>query len=325
MNLWKLAGAIGGVVLSLIGGCIGVTVQRAGVGLPETPYPPVSASSDPSTIERGRYLVYGPAQCSGCHIPTDKAFASGPGGHPDLIGGLEFEMPGFGTVRTPNLTPDEEFGIGEWTDGELARMVRYGVGRDGTVSLEMKFVGGRMSDEDLVAIVSYLRASEPKKVERKRSEHSFVYKVLVAWFFDPLKPDAAVPDASPTMAPTVERGEYLANGPANCVGCHSQINPMDLSLSRKFGGGDPVPDVADPAMEFAAPNITMGGRVGSWSEDDFVTRFRLGKLLPSSGMPWGPFSNMTDDDLRAIYRYLRSVPALDYDPGPNHRESGWKP
>ncbi len=87
------------------------------------------------------------------------------------------------------------------------------------------------------------------------------------------------------------------------------------------------PDPTNPEMEIAAPNLTPHegtGRITDWTEQDFVDRFGAPRTIRGSKMPWESFRNLTEDDLRAIYRYLRQVPAVAYETGPNVRAVGWK-
>ncbi|HYR29869.1 MAG TPA: cytochrome C, partial [Thermoanaerobaculia bacterium] len=96
----------------------------------DAPYPSISASRDPKMIERGRYIAYGPAHCVNCHVPNSQNDDLRAGAKPPLIGGHVFKGP-FGSITSPNLTPDRETGIGRYTDAELARVLRHGVLPDG--------------------------------------------------------------------------------------------------------------------------------------------------------------------------------------------------
>ena len=96
----------------------------------EAPLPDIVASTDPDVIAAGWYLAYGPAHCANCHVPPELHAALERGEEPPLSGGVAFHPPP-GTFRTPNLTPDRATGIGAVSDGQLARVLRYGVRRDG--------------------------------------------------------------------------------------------------------------------------------------------------------------------------------------------------
>jgi mono/diheme cytochrome c family protein len=111
--------------------------------------------------------------------------------------------------------------------------------------------------------------------------------------------------------PTAEYGKYLANTVANCVGCHTRRNlRTGAQEGVAFAGGMSVPSHDEPGTMFVTPNLTpdpVTGHITAWSEDVFVARFR-NAVPTASPMPWGAFRNLTDDDLRAVYRYLRALP-----------------
>ena len=273
----------------------------------DAPYPELRATSDSTMIARGKYLVYGPAHCSVCHNSMDKMEALERGEMLPLAGGMEFVFEP-GTLRSRNLTPDEETGIGKLTDAEIARVMRYSVGADGRPLFPlMPFQN--MSDTDVIAIISYLRSQEKVKNEIKPSEYSFLGKAILA--LGMIKPEGPIETPPTTIAvePTPVYGKYLANSVANCVGCHS---PRDLMsgafIGPKFSGGLILEDV--PGAPFITPNLTPDPETGvmaNWTEDAFIERFRAGKVYENTPMPWSSFGNMSDVDLRALYRYIMSL------------------
>ncbi|MCK6503992.1 cytochrome c [Myxococcota bacterium] len=318
---------VGGVGL---GGYLAFAVATAEsrLSFPDVPMPQVAASTDPAVIARGRYLVYGPAHCQQCHGVDDRnAFAElaqeGP-----LSGGLEFAMGPIGTTWAANLTPDPETGIGALTDGALARAIRSGVMHDGSLSMMMTFSSARLSDEDLVAVISFLRSQPPVRREVPRGEVGLLMKALLP--VTPLSPRTQAPRHVPESdTPSVERGEYLVEHAAMCADCHS---PFDMAtfqpMEPHLGGSQPDPSHGDDTdYEYVAPNLTSSaaGLTGRLSEEQFVDRIRQGRVHTSSIMPWENLQRATDADLRSIYRYLRTVPASDNDPGPSRRKKGWKP
>lgn len=284
----------------------------------EAPLPAIEARTDSATIARGRYLVYGPAHCAYCHTTQDKWAALDAGEEIPLTGGFAFELP-FGSVYTRNLTPDAETGIGQRTDAELARILRHGVRADGKVVIPfMPFQN--MSDEDLTAVISYLRAQEPVQNEVPEHDFNLLGKALLAFVIQPAGPTGTQPATSPAEEPTIERGRYIAHSVANCTGCHTNRSLLDGSaLGPEFAGGMEMPDESDPTKVFVTPNLTPDpktGHITSWSEDQFVARFRAGNIRPGTHMPWAAFARMSDADLRAVYRYLRSLPPVENETGP---------
>jgi mono/diheme cytochrome c family protein len=308
------------LVATLAGaGLTGVTYARWDRTF-DAPYPVIEATTDAAVVEQGRYLVYGPMHCAYCHTPKEQWPQIEAGESVPLIGGYSISIPP-GTFHAPNLTPDPETGIGRRTDGELARLIRHQVRADGRVAVPfMEFQD--MSDEDLRAVISYLRSQEPVRHEVPDHELTFLGKAILATVLKPQGPSATPPARSPAVAPTLERGEYLANVAAQCAGCHTERNQMDGSyIGPRFSGGGTFPSDDDPSMEFVSPNLTPDatGVLSGWSEDQFVDRFRAGRLLEGSAMPWGAFSRMETDDLRALYRYLMSLDPVPSDVGPTLR------
>ena len=119
-------------------------------------YPPTEASSDPAIIEQGRYLVYGPAACASCHVPKEQWTTLAAGTDLPLSGNHVFRLP-FGELYAPNLTPDAETGIGRRSDAELAQILRYGIRADGRAAFPLMEYHD-ISDQDLTAVISFLRA-----------------------------------------------------------------------------------------------------------------------------------------------------------------------
>ena len=276
----------------------------------EAPYPEISASTDPTLISRGKYLVFGPARCATCHVPMDRIVEVDAGLEIPLSGGWELTIP-LGTFRAPNITPDKETGIGNLSDKELARIMRYSVGHDGRVIFPF-MPYQEMSDEDLTAVISYLRSQEPVKHELERSTFTFLGKVLSAFgLVSPVQPKGVPPD-SVVIDTTIEYGSYLANSVSDCAGCHTQRDQKtgEPIGAPSAGGWYLPPDAQSKGYSFVTPNLTPDKETGimaHWNEAIFISRFRVGRLYEGSPMPWGAFSRMNDVELKAIYRYLKSL------------------
>lgn len=274
----------------------------------DAPYPEVRASTDSTMIARGKYLVYGPAHCAGCHNPPEMAKEVEEGINHLLIGGGEFVL-GPGTIRSRNLTPDMATGIGKFTDGEVARVMRNSIGHDGRPIFPfMPFQN--MSDYDVASIISFLRSQEPINNYIEPTEYTFLGKAILAFgLIKPIGPEETPPKKIEVEVSEVY-GKYLANSVANCVGCHS---PRDLMtgdfIGPKFSGGLEFEEM--PGAKFITPNLTPDpetGIIANWSEDVFVERFKSGgRVYEHSPMPWGSFAQMSEVDLRAIYKYLMAL------------------
>lgn len=277
----------------------------------EAPLPAITASTDSAVIARGRHLVYGPAHCNFCHGSWEEMPKILSGETVDLKGGNAFQLP-LGIIRTPNITSDMETGIGRQSDALIARSLRFGVDSEGHALFDfMPF--HNLSDDDLTAVISYLRSLPPVHNPVVRREINFAGKVVNAFLIKPVGPDG-VPPKSITPDSSVAYGKYLAHSVANCVGCHTQRDMMTGAFTGKpFAGGLDMDSDIRPDLVFTTPNLTPDratGKIADWSEDEFILRFRAGVLEDGTVMPWGAYKNMTDMELKAIYRYLRTVPPV---------------
>lgn len=283
----------------------------------DAPYPAVRASSDPAVIERGRYIVYGPGHCVGCHTSPAESDEVRAGAMPPLAGGYEFVLP-LGRIRAPNLTPDPETGIGRRSDEELARVLRHGVMPDGRAAIPF-MEAQNLSHDDLVAVISFLRSQPPVRRAVPSHEINLIGKAVTAFLIKPVGPSGPVLQSAPSEAPTVERGAYLATSVAACAACHTKRNMLDGSFeNERFAGGSVFEIEGDPEHILVTPNLTPSkvGRIAGWTEEQFVGRFGAGTGMKQSHMPWRQYQRMSVTDLRALYRYLRTLPPSEFDPGP---------
>lgn len=286
----------------------------------DAPLPALQASTDSTIIARGRYLAYGPAHCAACHVAPADSAALMSGGHPPLAGGHVFAIPP-GRFHVPNLTPDSASGIGRRSDGELARMLRHGVRADGRSAVPF-MEAQDASDEDVVALISFLRSQPAVRHEIPPHELNLMGKAVMSFMITPVGPKGTPSATTPTDV-GVERGAYMANGLASCVGCHTQRSMATGAFTGPaFAGGTPMEIETDPTREITAPNLTPDsatGRIAAWTEDAFLARFRIGRVVLESPMPWEFFAKTSDDDLRSIYRYLMSLAPVHNETGPSVR------
>ena len=265
----------------------------------ERPYPAIKASTDSTIIARGKYLVFGAAHCADCHGPRNSDSLYTAGLDVPLSGGFTFDLP-FGNIYAKNITSDMETGIGKRTDAEIARILRYGVHANGKAVIDfMPF--HNTSDEDLTAIISYLRTQKP--VHNKVPEHSLnvMGKVVNAFMIEPVGPDGEVP-VSMKPDTTAIYGSYLAKSVANCYGCHTNRSNTGAFTGIAYAGGLEIDGLI-------TPNLTTdsSSRIFGWSQKNFLDRFRMGKLVKASPMPWNSFKRMSDNDIKAIYNFLRTL------------------
>ncbi len=282
----------------------------------EAPYPNIKASTDSAVIARGRSLAFGPAHCANCHSPMSDMTKVDNGEVTPLSGGFNFELP-IGNVYAPNITSDEETGIGKLRDEEIARSLRYGVRHDGRAILDfMPFYD--LSESDLTAVISFLRTQAPVKNKRPQHEWNFLGKAVMAFLVKPTG-DGDVPE-SPAIDSTAAYGKYLAASVANCRGCHTKRDMMTGGYIGPEYAGAAEFEVVDengkiiPGKHLVTPNLTPDqetGRISGWSKKDFIERFRKGRLIPGSPMPWGPFSRMSDLELTALYKFISSLEPIN--------------
>jgi mono/diheme cytochrome c family protein len=312
-------------VLVILGSALVVIIVCGGVFVAsrqhltfDAPYPSVVASTDSAVVGRGRYIVRNIAHCDGCHGDPAQRQAAAAGAEIPLSGGVVFDIPP-GQFYPRNITPDSATGLGGVSDRAIARALRFGVGHDGRALLPFMEMQG-LSDDDLIAVVSYLRLQPPVKHLVPAHNVRLIGKVVKATVLAKPVGPSATPLARAPRGASAEAGQYLVESVALCWACHTERSKMSGALvGPRFGGSTGLTDESDPGHSWSPPNITSDpetGRLGKLTEDQFVARFHQGRVLPGSPMPWDGFSRMNDDDLRAIYRYLRSVPAVKRDNGP---------
>ncbi len=254
-------------------------------------------------VERGRYLVENLADCFTCHSEMDwKAPQPLPGrkgsGAPFPLKSIPFP------VYSPNLSSDPETGIGRWTDEQLGRAIREGIGRDGRVLFPvMPYMGYRaMSDKDVAAVIAYLRTIPPvKKANVTPTVPDEVRKQL------PHPPPLARPVPEPDGANSVKRGAYLASI-AGCFDCHTPFNEMQPMVELAFSGGQLM---EGPWGSVTTANLTPDpSGLSAHNAKSFIQVIRTGhsgKRALNTLMPWPRFRNLTDQDLSAIFDFLQTL------------------
>jgi mono/diheme cytochrome c family protein len=253
--------------------------------------------TDSAGIERGRHLATAIAKCVECHGA-------------DLSGKVFIEAPGLGRLVAKNLTRGRG-GVGDsLTDAQIEHVIRHGVRHDGKSLLFMPSEDWQsLGDADVAALIAYLRAVPPVDKVLPPSTIGPIGRALLvageitlpAEVIASRTPPGAAHAPAPPRAPTAEYGRYMANV-GGCTGCHGP------GLS-----GGKIPG-APPELRPAA-NLTPEG-IGHWSEDDFRRALRTGVRPDGSPidtlMPWRLTRDMDDDEIRALYAFLRTVPRRPY-------------
>jgi len=265
-------------------------------------------------MARGKYLAEGPAACFHCHTEHDLSRPEYPIVQARKGAGWLMPIPELGTLPAPNLTPDPETGLGNWTDDEIARAIREGVGRGNRAIFPvMPYLDlAKLDDEDVASIVVYLRALTPVRNPVPVRALPFPLEYIVKTIPRPITtPQPSHPSATP-----VERGRYLV-AIAGCQGCHTATDQRGVPVpGLEFGGGGLFHDPGKNMQPVFSANITQDpSGIPHYDEALFMQTLRSGKVSTRTLvhiMPFEFFANITDDDLHDIYAFVKSVPAVKH-------------
>lgn len=275
----------------------------------------------PERMARGKYLVEGVLQCFGCHSEID--FTKRPalavprkkgGGH--IFPSAELGLPESNRIVAPNISPDPDYGAGKWKDADFVRALRRGIGHDGrTLFPLMPYPFFRnLSDEDLASAIVYVRSVPAVHIEQPKR----VLADEIAKTLQPLPP--IVPVAEPDKSDRVAYGKYLVNA-GHCAQCHTPADERGSPIpGMDFAGGVQLtgPWGPDPKKVFSVASLNLTpdpSGIGYFDEKMFVTALRTGtvKARPLANiMPWAFFRNLSDDDLKAIFAYLRTLKPVQH-------------
>ncbi|PZV83583.1 mono/diheme cytochrome c family protein [Algoriphagus aquaeductus] len=304
---------LGAVILLLV--CALAFLQ---LGFPRVDSPQeLTIEYTPERIERGAYLANHVAVCMDCHSKRDFSEFSGPPAPGTLgAGGDRFDhgmgLPG--VFYAKNITP---FGISDYTDGELYRLITTGVTNDGRPMFPLMPYAyyGKMDPEDIYDIIAYVRSLPTIENEVPDSKADFPVSLILRTI-----PTNSQPEKKPDPSDQIAYGAYLVNA-SGCIECHTQVTPQGVIIPEKaYSGGRsfPFPDGSLVTSSNITPCPDTG--IGNWSEEMFLARFKQyqdsgyvnPKVAPgefNSIMPWTMYAGMKEEDLRAIYAYLKTLPA----------------
>lgn len=254
----------------------------------------------PGSVERGKYLMQGVVACGNCH------FARGDKGQPlldkGLSGGMVFDEPPF-KAYAANITPDPDTGIGKWTDAQLAKAIREGIRPDKRVigpPMPIEFYR-HLSDDDLAAIIAYLRAQPPVKNVVPKSEYRMP---LPRSYGPPVKSVKAPPESN-----KLQYGRYLVEI-GHCMDCHTPRNDKGMLVMARLGAGGQ--SFKGPWGESISRNLTPHETgLKNWTDAEISKAVREG--TDRTGQHYKPpmgydfYKNISDSDMSAIITYLRSL------------------
>ena len=217
-----------------------------------------------------------------------------------------------GVFYAKNITPT---GISDYSDGELFRLITTGVTNDGRPMFPLMPYSyyGKMDPEDIYDIISYIRTLDPIEKEVPESKADFPVSLILKTI-----PIDGTPEKRPTKSDQVAYGKYLINAAA-CMECHTPVDAQgSLLAGKEFEGGRSFMFPDGSVVRTANITQDRDTGIGTWTEDLFVGKFKqyldsgyqLGKVLPgeyNSVMPWVMYAGMEEDDLKAIYAYLKTL------------------
>jgi mono/diheme cytochrome c family protein len=261
-------------------------------------------------LERGTYLAEHVAVCVDCHSERDWSRYSGPVEKADFgKGGERFghDLGLPGEIYSRNITQ-----LGSWSDGEIMRAMTSGVTPDGRALFPLMpyLAYAKLCRQDAEALVGYVRTLKPIENDVPERQLDFPLNLIVRTLPTPV----TLGDDCPDRKDTVKYGEYLVNT-ASCQDCHTPRKGNELDLERAFSGG--------VTMNFKGVSVTTKNLtpdpsgIGGWSRETFIKRFayyrdrenlhRVDAGDKQTPMPWSMYAGMTDEDLGAIYDFLRTV------------------
>ncbi|MBC7434556.1 MAG: c-type cytochrome [Bdellovibrionales bacterium] len=298
------------VLVVLAAAAAGVVFWMLPGALPNNPNA-VETSATTQVINRGEYLARA-GDCVACHTtPNGKPFA----------GGRPMPTP-FGALYVPNITPDDDTGIGHWTADDFYRMMHKGVSKDGTLMYPaMPFASyTKVTRSDSDAIFSYLMSVTPVKQPNRPHELRFPFNnrdLLLGWRTLYFKEGEYKADAS--QSAQWNRGAYLVQGLGHCAMCHSAINALGGSSESKAFEGGMIPN-----QNWYAPSLTSNREagLGNWALQDIVDLLQIG--TSHRGTTYGPMAEvvynslqyLSDADVMAMAVYLKALPQRDSEAPP---------
>jgi hypothetical protein len=311
---------VGGVALLVIA-LIACAVTWLAVRKPESkPASTEKIEATPERLARGRYVVEHISDCLECHSDHVLKFGIPVKPGTEGQGGYIFDKNiGFpGVVAAQNITPDADFGLGKWSDGEILRAVREGIDRNGDALFPMMpYEHFRsMSDDDVKAVIVYLRTLKPihKGVPAKHID--FPVDLFIKFAPKPVDGVVMTPDPHDSVA----CGKYLATI-GGCYECHTPHDDKGVRIAEKaFSGGW---EMKGPWGRNFTANLTPAGAYMSHAtKEEFIGRFKAFASMDANTAPetpaghntvmsWISFAGMTENDLGAIYDYLKTVKPIE--------------
>jgi mono/diheme cytochrome c family protein len=309
----KIVGISLAIIVVLLAVAITFTISwRPFIGPKARPLTDRKFESTPERLARGQYLTENVLDCFACHSQHDWTKHDAPEIPGTRAGGqAPFPLEGLpGKVYPPNISPDKETGAGNWTDDQLARAIREGIGHDGRALFPFMPYGGYryLSDEDLASVIVYLRSLPPVDNVVPKTELIFPVKYLIRNAPEPITSPVPPPD----LSTPVKRGEWLVRA-AGCRDCHTPQKMGQPLPGLDLAGGF---ELKGPWGTVSSANITPDSSgISYYDEKLYMDVMRTGYVKARELKPimiWWDYRGMTDEDLKAIFAYLKTVPPIKH-------------
>jgi mono/diheme cytochrome c family protein len=297
------------IVVIVIGVVAYVTFALPNVGAPED----IKVEITPQRITHGKYLAYNVLACVDCHSKRDWTKLGAPIDTTTLGGGGElFDQAGNGfpgEVYVPNITP---YKLANWTDGELFRAITTGQRKNGNAIFPLMPwpYYSKLDREDIYDVIAYIRSLKPIKADYPKSKLDFPLNIIVHTM-----PKKAELGTKPDTKDTLKFGAYMVQASA-CMECHSQDDKGTLLPGLEFAGGRPF-KVNGGTVKSANITPDKATGIGNWTKEMFIAKFksfsdRKNAVSIKPGdfqtvMPWWGYGGMSENELGAIYTYLRTL------------------
>jgi cytochrome c2 len=298
------------VLLLIIGLAMYVKLMLPNIG----DAPKLKVESSPEKIAKGKYLATSVCVCIDCHASRDWSKFSGPpiAGTFGKGGEVFDERFGFpGKYVSKNITP---FALKDWTDGEIFRAITCGVNKNGKALFPVMPYSyyGQMDPEDINCIIAYIRTLDPIDFSPEESTSNFPMNFIINTI-----PSKSNPTTRPLPSNEKNYGKYIATA-AGCVECHSPVEKGQIIAGQEFSGGREFPFPNGNILK--SSNITSDEEtgIGSWTKEFFIQIFKSHSDSAAENkhvepnefntfMPWVMYGKMAEEDLGAIYEYLKTT------------------
>lgn len=311
---------VGGGLLALIVFVVSGILIYVSAFLPNVgPAPEMTVEVTKERVERGKHLANDVMACMHCHTPHNKKQFVNPvdstmmGAGGVLFGREEEGLPG--NYYSRNITPAA---LGDWTDGEIFRAITQGVSKNGSALFPiMPWPNyAQLDEEDIKDVIAYLRTLEPMENDVPESESDFPMNFIINTI--PGEPNFS---PKPDISDRVAYGKYLVTS-ASCSDCHTPWEQGEPMPGMAFAGGNEFHLVTGGTVRTANITPDMQTGIGSWTEAAFVQRFKahnepefdhydVAEGSFNTVMPWRNYSNMSEEELGAIFSYLRSIDPVE--------------